>query len=72
MRQGPFGVEAFVVVKPIGGGKASAVYKAMHRASQHVVALKTYTKAGMHPVHAHQCQREMDIHAAGACGAVAP
>lgn len=62
LARGPFGMDAFIVLKRLGGGKCSVVFKVMHRASRITVALKAYSREGMHPVHEHQCRREISIH----------
>jgi len=66
LARGPFGFDEFSLVKKLGGGKTSAVWKAVHKASGTIVALKAYKREGLHPVHAYQCRREIKIHAAGA------
>jgi len=64
---GPFGLAAFSLRERLGGGKQSSVRRAVHRASGLEVALKQYTKEGLHPVHAHQCRRELRLHSSSAC-----
>jgi serine/threonine protein kinase len=53
----------FVLVKKLGVGGASAVYKAFLQGSSNPVALKMYFKSKMTPLNVHQVHREVMIHA---------
>jgi serine/threonine protein kinase len=62
-RKGQWSLSDFVLVKKLGIGGASAVYKAFPRGSNTPVAVKLYFKSKMTSLNMHQVQREIMIHA---------
>jgi serine/threonine protein kinase len=61
--KGQWSLSDFVLVKKLGVGGASAVYKAFPRGSNTAVAVKLYFKSKMTSLNMHQVHREIMIHA---------
>ena len=61
--KGEWSLADFVLVKKLGVGGASAVYKGFPRGSNTAVAVKMYFKSKMTSLNLHQVQREIMIHA---------